>query len=344
MTKYKVSIITPCYNVNNLKINDEDYFMKNFTSVFNQSIGYENIEHIFVDDCSTDGTNLRLLDLEKKYANVKVILLKQNNGNPSIPRNIGLKNATADHVMFLDQDDILIEDSVERLYESITSKEINLVSANVYFNQGEKIIKNKYNPPVDFYVKHDDDKLIDYLTFLQSKIFDRKFLLNNDIKFPNSYNEDVYFYILCLCKNKKNVLVLNTFYSFIYTSFNPKSITKLFNKKIIFDYVDRFEDCMELLFSHNREMEFIEKFHTRNLISIMSTLLLCETNNEFHEMFLKSKSYLQKYEQIPNELNPYWKINYYLIINNHFRIFKYFTNIIQSVYETNIFKNLFRNR
>lgn len=45
--KYKVSIIIPVYNV-------ELYLEKCLFSLFAQSLGFENLEIILVDDCSTD--------------------------------------------------------------------------------------------------------------------------------------------------------------------------------------------------------------------------------------------------------------------------------------------------
>ena len=45
----KISIIIPVYNV-------EKYIQKTFDSILNQTIGFENLEVIFVDDCSTDAS------------------------------------------------------------------------------------------------------------------------------------------------------------------------------------------------------------------------------------------------------------------------------------------------
>jgi len=69
MNKYKVSLITPCYNIENIN-NNEKTFFNSLNSVIKQSIGYENIEHILVDDCSTDNTYEILKELSLKYPNI----------------------------------------------------------------------------------------------------------------------------------------------------------------------------------------------------------------------------------------------------------------------------------
>lgn len=342
--KYKVSIITPCYNISELKNNSENYFENNFVSVFNQTIGYENIEHIFVDDCSTDDTYELLINLSNKYSNIKVFKIKKNMGCPSIPRNIGIMEATADYVMFLDQDDYLEENTVETLYNTIKENNINLVSSNYCSYESNRKLKHKSVNIKNLRASYDDERLIDYMTYLQTKIFNLRFLKENHVFFPNSFNEDVYFYISCLCSNKKDIIILNNFYSFVYNSNNNKSISRRFNKKILFDYINRFDDSMELLFNEKMNMKFIVDFHTSNLILIMSTLLLSNETNNMECMFKKSRKYFLKYDYLDFNLGLYWNICYNLIYYNHVILFKYVMYIIQMSFNNFLFKKFFRNK
>ncbi|WP_323735599.1 glycosyltransferase family 2 protein [Methanosphaera sp. ISO3-F5] len=342
--EYKVTIITPCYNISKLKDYSDNFFIKNFISVKNQTIKYENIEHIFVDDCSTDNTFDLLRDLSKKYSNIKLFRTNENTGSPSIPRNIGIKKATSKYVMFLDQDDYLEENSVEILYNTIKNNNVNLVSSNYYSYDGIKKLKHKSFNHENLYVSFNDEKLIDFMTYLQTKIFDVDFLKKNNIHFPNSYNEDVYFYILNLCFNKKDVIILNNFYSFVYNSNNQASISRRFNKRILFDYVDRFTDSMDLLLDEKMNIKFIVDFHKNNLISIMSTLLLSKETKNMNVMFKKSRDYFLKYDFLEFQLGGYWKICYNLIYTNHIFLFKCVMYIIQMSFENSLFKKFFRNK
>ena len=61
---YKISVIVPVFNV-------EDTLQNAFDSILNQSIGFENLEVIFVDDKSTDKSANIIKSYSKKYNNVK---------------------------------------------------------------------------------------------------------------------------------------------------------------------------------------------------------------------------------------------------------------------------------
>ena len=50
-----------------------------------------NIEAIFVDDCSTDESVNIIKHYEKDYDFIKLIQLPENTGSPSEPRNIGMR-------------------------------------------------------------------------------------------------------------------------------------------------------------------------------------------------------------------------------------------------------------
>ena len=86
---YKISIIIPVFNV-------EDTLIDSFNSILNQDFGFENLEVIFVDDCSTDNSANIIKDFSNKYDNVKSIFLDRNSGFAGRPRNIGILNSTAD--------------------------------------------------------------------------------------------------------------------------------------------------------------------------------------------------------------------------------------------------------
>ena len=95
---YKVSVIMPVYNA-------EEYLGNALDSVINQSMGFENIELILVDDKSTDNSRNIIEEYSNIYYNIKPIFLDENSGCPGIPRNVGIKNASSDYIMFIDNDD-----------------------------------------------------------------------------------------------------------------------------------------------------------------------------------------------------------------------------------------------
>ena len=117
---YKVSVIIPVFNV-------EDYLENAFKSLKNQTFGFENLEVIFVDDASTDSSPQIIEEYSNNYDNVISIFLDKNSGYGGRPRNVGMNYATSDYLMFLDPDDVFLEDACEILYNQITSENLEIV-------------------------------------------------------------------------------------------------------------------------------------------------------------------------------------------------------------------------
>ncbi|MGE8206613.1 glycosyltransferase family 2 protein [Heyndrickxia sp. NPDC080065] len=105
----KITVITPVYNA-------EKYLKKTIDSVINQSIGFNHIEYILVDDGSTDSSRNILLDYSSKFENIDVVFLKSNTGTPGHPRNIGIQLSNSKYITFLDADDWLEPSGLEILH------------------------------------------------------------------------------------------------------------------------------------------------------------------------------------------------------------------------------------
>src|SRR4051812_26478850 len=103
----KVSVIVPVYNPGS----HIDDCIRTLTE---QSLPTDAYEVIFVDDGSTDGTGDRLDALSTDRPNVRVEHIP-NSGWPGRPRNIGLDMAAGEYVYFVDNDDWLEADALERL-------------------------------------------------------------------------------------------------------------------------------------------------------------------------------------------------------------------------------------
>ena len=180
---YKISIIVPVFNV-------EDTLQDAFDSIKSQTIGFENLEVIFVDDKSTDDSSNIIKDYSNKYNNVKAICLEENSGFAGRPRNIGIENATADYLMFLDPDDLFLEDACELLYNNITENNLELVSGNYNINRDSKIERNNWNileledsesSQVD--TIEDNFNMLLTTPSVWSKIFKKEFILKENIEF-----------------------------------------------------------------------------------------------------------------------------------------------------------------
>lgn len=105
------SVITPVYNC-------EKYVSDAIRCVQAQTIGAENIEHIIVDDGSTDGT----AQIVQSFGNA-VRFLQTDHGGVSHARNVGIQASTAPYVAMLDGDDYWFPPYLERAMELFRREE-----------------------------------------------------------------------------------------------------------------------------------------------------------------------------------------------------------------------------
>ena len=171
MSEYKVSIIIPAYNA-------EKYLAQALDSVASQSIGVENLEVIIVNDASSDGTGQIIDEYCRRYPSFRAIHLDENMGAAWGPRNIALKKASSDYIMFLDADDTYTQDACEALYNEITSSDANMVFGRYYRVFSDYKLKSYSSYGDDFEMKNDleyNPNFSGAVSFLWSRIFYRIF-------------------------------------------------------------------------------------------------------------------------------------------------------------------------
>jgi hypothetical protein len=91
------------------------YLVECLASVEAQTIGPERVEVVAVDDGSTDGTGECLQEFAARAPMPVTVLRQDNSGGPSGPRNAGLARARGRYVFFLDADDRLGPEALERM-------------------------------------------------------------------------------------------------------------------------------------------------------------------------------------------------------------------------------------
>ncbi|RRR85452.1 glycosyltransferase family A protein [Streptomyces sp. RP5T] len=168
----KVSVVIPVYNPGN-------YIEDCVASLRRQSLPPEEFEAIFVDDGSTDDTPARLDALAAEVANITVIH-QEASGWSGKPRNVGIEASRGEFVMFVDNDDYLGDEALERMYDYAVANGADVVVG--------KMAGKGRGVPVELFRRNhpratvDNAPLIDSLT--PHKMFRRAFLDRIGLRFP----------------------------------------------------------------------------------------------------------------------------------------------------------------
>lgn len=248
----KLSVIVPVFNT-------EDYLPTVVESIINQTLGLDNIEVILVDDCSTDKSGEIIDYYSNKYESIIGIHLNENSQSPSKPRNIGIRNASSNYIIFQDSDDGFTEDACEWLYDVMVKEDVDLVTGmisrndnseedyelafspwdlvlNQYENYREKDVKKLLGSEELLKLKLnsiDDNPVVlnDYA--LNSIIFKKSFLIRNNIQFPEYLNggEDSVFLFNSYINAEGIVFINKIIYN--YNTQRSDSLTHNFSLKTI---------------------------------------------------------------------------------------------------------------
>ncbi len=168
----KVSVVVPVYNPGP-NLNDL------VRSLLAQSLPADAYEAIFVDDGSTDGTGERLDALAAEHAVLRVRHIP-NSGWPGRPRNVGTDLARGEFVYYVDNDDWLGTEALERLYDRAVADGADVVMGKVVghgkfvarelFEANRSRVSLAWEPLVRLLSPH--------------KLFRRAFLAEHGIRFP----------------------------------------------------------------------------------------------------------------------------------------------------------------
>ncbi len=124
-----ISIAVPCYNV-------EDYIDRCIDSLVRQTIGFENLEIILVNDASTDHTLEKLERWEQRYPEQIVLISLDENMRQGYGRNLGIRYASADYIGFVDADDWVEPEMCQMLYD-IAVRGFDVVRGKNVRDQGD---------------------------------------------------------------------------------------------------------------------------------------------------------------------------------------------------------------
>ena len=251
-----ISIIVPIYNV-------ENYLKSCLDSVMSQT--FKDFEVLMVNDGSTDNS----ATICQAYAECdsRFRYFEKENGGLSDARNYGLDRAQGSYITFLDADDFLFENYLEKLYQASRLSDSDILiggycrfdGSDFYFYndhfKSESLISFTSAQAIQVL-----DSMLDvpFLTFSIAcgKLFKRD--LFNELRFPyGKYAEDQ-FLIWKLYMKADKIHVFNNA-SYVYRM-NPSGLSSVFSLKHL-DYIDALEERIRA----TKDLEGIDIQHSFNM-------------------------------------------------------------------------------
>lgn len=198
-----VTIIIPIYNV-------EKYLNQCIESVVNQT--YTNLEIILVDDGSIDNSAHIAEEWVKRDSRIK--LIKRENGGLSAARNTGIDNAHGEWLSFVDSDDYISKDYIQKMLTAAQENNVKLVNCNYLEvdEQGNSLIASKLNSGIynykEFWNYYYNTGLLTTLIVAWSKLYHKDIF--QEIRYKEGIlNEDEEI-INAIIHQAKNIVIINT--------------------------------------------------------------------------------------------------------------------------------------
>ncbi len=301
------SVIVPVYNV-------EMYLPKCLNSIISQT--YKYIEIILVDDGSTDKSGNICEEYAKK--NNKIIVVHQSNKGLSAARNAGITVASGQYIVFVDSDDWLEKDAIEKLMQKVKKRDYDVVAHSTFKNvngrdclvfplskdDGEinvsklrnylyiSCLLNQSSFPFLFpeELKHGPE-----MSYPVLKIINRKFLLDNKLLFPEKvrFCEDKIFELMLVSK-------LNSLYFFnvpLYHYFIRQGSLSNRNGE------DKIKEYPNAFHSIQKTMNKIGIWKTHKLYFDINAYQSCWSAIEKSAMFIQS---IKEVRDVAKKLNIFW--------------------------------------
>ncbi|KOV36350.1 glycosyltransferase family 2 protein [Streptomyces heliomycini] len=265
----KVSVIIPVYNPG-------VYIEDCIASLQRQSLPPDAYEAIFVDDGSTDGTPARLDRLAAGDPRMRVIH-QENSGWSGKPRNVGIAAARGEFVMFVDNDDYLGDEALERMYAYGVAHGADVVV-------GKMAGKNRGVPVELFRRNHpratvENAPLIDSLT--PHKMFRREFLDRIGLRFPEGRRRlEDHVFVTEAYLRADNVSVLSDYVCYYHIGRDDASnagfqrfdpVGYFGNLREALDVVERYTEpgaVRDRLFRRWLRVEMVERLRARRLLGL----------------------------------------------------------------------------
>lgn len=302
MSDCKISVIIPVYN-------SDDYLCECLDSLVSQT--FIDFEVICIDDGSTDKSKEILEDYSNR--DIRFNVFSQENSGPAVARNNAIDKANGEYLLFLDSDDWLESDTLEKLYNTACSNNSELVLFNAIEHYKDNVTRERI-----YHIHADEDTDFEEFSFdynnninlvmngyhiVCTKLHRKRFIDDNNIRFKKyGQFEDIYFHIKSMICAEKISYNPKIFYHYRRTQEDSRQNTTISTNKsfVLFSIFDEVEELLEeYKLSQKLRINFI-RFKINETYNIFNNIkdehmdeLYDITHDEFIKMDLKNDEILR---------------------------------------------------
>lgn len=202
----KISVIIPCHNA-------VKWLPKCFLSLVSQTIEISNIELIFADDASDDeGATWEMLqEFERAYPEDILILHLEENMRQGGARNAAFPYATGEYLAFVDADDFVTEDFLEKTYKKAKETNADILQFEYFYYTDRlgAVPTNRRITPAVFQIHTPEERktflLSEKITYgCWNKLYRRELVQQAGVQYAEHviYEEPLFVYPLLFYGNK----------------------------------------------------------------------------------------------------------------------------------------------
>ena len=283
---YKVSVIVPVYNA-------REYLPRCVESLMRQTL--REIEYIFVEDCSTDGSYEVLLEalsgFPERKDDVRIIRHGTNKG-VSVSRNDGYDAATGDYLIHCDSDDWVDVTMYGKMYEKAMAEGADICMSDFYAVT-ENGLEHRH-PDLDCSQPH--HKIVnDYLIWVWNTLWNilvaRSVYERCNVRLPEdlTFTEDFYLSSHLFLAARKITTVREPLY--YYYMDNSASIVHTISAKAMMQELS----CYERVIDSMKEKGVYEHYHRTmqwRLVKAVCSLVMTNRFDEFRSIHPESHRYI----------------------------------------------------
>lgn len=213
-----ISIIIPFYN-------SEAYLKRCLMSIFTQDVAKFKFEVICIDDCSTDMSSQIVKDFRTIHKNTHLYTHRKNK-KQGAARNLGLRKSKGEYVWFIDSDDFIEDNVLNKLLSKLNEHTPDILQFNSF-----KVLQNGTKRDGYFWKeeviglsglkyleKEMKEEYSERILAVWSKVFRRNFLIGNNLFFKEGiYWEDVAFTLKAFIRAESIVYIPINAYNYVLT-------------------------------------------------------------------------------------------------------------------------------